>query len=118
MRERRSAGRTDGEMFGVQFGFVKQVESFVAASTSEAAPAREVCAHPGEFRARHGPFFKGSVLAEASSAGRRFRRVGARRQSAQTCGTTSTTFTTSLREEQRHLPPPAALAPTAYNSEL
>lgn len=47
MRERKRAGRTEGEMFGEKCGFVKQVESFLAASTSEAASVWGVYTEPG-----------------------------------------------------------------------
>lgn len=104
MRERKRAGRTEGEMFGDKCGFVKQVESFLAASTSGAASGRGVYTEPGEFWTQNSPqvaFIRSLLLAtwaNSSSTSRWLGPVGARRQSAQTCAS-------SPHEEQRHLTP-------------
>lgn len=101
MRERKRAGRTEGEMFGDKCGFVKQVESFLAASTRKAASVCGVYTEPGEFWTQNS--FRDAFLrllltlkTNSSSTSRWLGRVGARRQSPQICAS-------SFCEEQRHL---------------
>lgn len=55
MREGRRAGWTEGEMFGDKCGFVKQVQSFLAARRSEAASVWGVDTEPGEFWTPNAP---------------------------------------------------------------